>query len=477
MAYKCDICKKDYSSYQSLWKHNKIYHINNMIKSNKIKEISINDIKCNQCNKKFSYIDVLDRHIKVECKPDIRHNNIFTFKTDTFGKNKYKNDNGGDIYIIQTEFSLKHYYKIGVTTNLYQRLQQYRCGAVLEPRIHCYFPIKNIKEADKIMKNKLKKYNIKREIYKIENLDEAKKIINGLQEEMKSEKLEVLPEIKQCDVVKCNLCNLIFTSNYELDIHKKSCIQPVYTDLHLANNVCEYCKESFSNSYSRWRHEKTCGKKQDYEKEITQKIMKEFVEKQKEIEVKLKSLKKVIDIQYNDINICTIGDENVNLLTNEERDLIMSQGLNSIISLIDCLNFNDRLPQYHNFYVSAINGKYINTFDNKTKTIIKQSKKDFFNSLLCSHINKLDKINQNNDEFNTVLNKLKGFIFFKDCNKEFINKLNMLSYNKRNIILKTWNNIKHKEVNKIIDHNDIKINGEESDEDSDSVSSKKELNL
>ena len=157
MEYYCEKCNKVYSSYQSLWIHNKKYHLTNnkIIKNNE-------KYKCSSCNKKFETIVDLDTHIKMECKPDVNHNNVFTFKINTFGKNKYPNDNGGDIYIVQTEFNLKNYYKIGVTTNIYSRMSDYRCGAVLEPRIHCYFPIKNIKEADKVLKQKLQKYNIKR---------------------------------------------------------------------------------------------------------------------------------------------------------------------------------------------------------------------------------------------------------------------------------------------------------------------------
>ncbi len=31
MEYRCNICNKDYSSYQSLWIHNKKYHTDQII--------------------------------------------------------------------------------------------------------------------------------------------------------------------------------------------------------------------------------------------------------------------------------------------------------------------------------------------------------------------------------------------------------------------------------------------------------------
>ena len=52
-SYSCNICNKKYSSYKSLWNHNKIFHIkNNTIIS---KNIPIIDKKlCKYCNKKYS---------------------------------------------------------------------------------------------------------------------------------------------------------------------------------------------------------------------------------------------------------------------------------------------------------------------------------------------------------------------------------------------------------------------------------------
>ena len=142
--FLCKKCNKQYKNKSGLWKHNTKYH-NEIKKTNKKsienQETQENKYKCNICNISFHKIEGLDIHIKTVCQPNINHNNVFTFKIGTFGKNKYKEFNGGDIYIIQTEFNLKHYYKIGVTINLYNRMKDYRCGAVLEPRIHCFFPL------------------------------------------------------------------------------------------------------------------------------------------------------------------------------------------------------------------------------------------------------------------------------------------------------------------------------------------------
>jgi hypothetical protein len=43
MCYECKICSKDYSSYQSLWNHNKKFHNTNVVPSGNIIEFSVID--------------------------------------------------------------------------------------------------------------------------------------------------------------------------------------------------------------------------------------------------------------------------------------------------------------------------------------------------------------------------------------------------------------------------------------------------
>ena len=93
------------------------------------------------------------------------------------------------------------------------------------------------------------------------------------------------------------------------------------------------------------------------------------------------------------------------------------------------------------FFVSAINNKHVNTIDTKTKNIVKQSNKDLFDKILFNHMNKLENISKNNSKFTDVFDKLKNFIYLKKGKNAFVNQLNILSYNKRNIIIKTWNDL------------------------------------
>ena len=159
--------------------------------------------------------------------------------------------------------------------------------------------------------------------------------------------------------------------------------------------------------------------------------------------------------------------------------------MNSIISLAEHLNFNERLPHNHNFYVSALNDKHLNTIDTNTNTVIKQRKKEIFDQILVAHIDKLEKINKNINykDFDNVLTKLKNFIFIKQGKKEYFSQLNMLAYNKRNLIIKTWEELINdntvspdditdtfqKRVSEITNNNHIS-NNNYNDSDNDNVS-------
>ena len=70
MLYNCEICNKDYKSYQSLWNHNKIKHSDLCLKiSNKECKFS-----CDTCNKKFRRNANLKYHKNNTCK--IKNNEI-----------------------------------------------------------------------------------------------------------------------------------------------------------------------------------------------------------------------------------------------------------------------------------------------------------------------------------------------------------------------------------------------------------------
>lgn len=288
--YVCKPCNKNYASYQSLWLHNKKYHSDSKDKTSK------KVIKCDKCKFTCNEIGKLQTHNQTDCRPSINSNNIYTFKTDTLGRNKY--EKGGDIYIIQTEFELKGYYKIGYTTNLYDRIGHYRCGAVLEPKLHFYYPCKNIKEADVLLKKKLKKFNIKREIYKCDNLQEIRDKIKEVQREMNCKELEITPEIKECEIQPCNFCDLHFTNKQDLKLH---CLDKHNEILKEDNNNkiygCRYCDKEYKHRQTRYTHELTCEVENKKKGDRIQKLENEMMEIKKQFTELNTTLQKILITQ------------------------------------------------------------------------------------------------------------------------------------------------------------------------------------
>ena len=262
---------------------------------------------------------------------------------------------------------------------------------------------------------------------------------------------------------KCEICIKLYSSyqslwNHNNKYHNYNTTNITQNTTNITQNTtklhknisCIYCNKLYSRNDSLKRHLKMCEEKNRKEKKDN--FYKQQIEKlTNDLEIlKNKTTKKIIT--YNTLNnnsnnnltnltnINNIGKEKLSDLTHDERKYIMSHGMNSIISLAEHLNFNEKLPHNHNFYVSALNDKHLNTIDTNTNIVIKQRKKEIFDQILVAHIDKLEKINKNINykDFNDVLTKLKNFIFLKQGKKEYFSQLNMLAYNKRNLIIKTW---------------------------------------
>ena len=119
------------------------------------------------------------------------------------------------------------------------------------------------------------------------------------------------------------------------------------------NSLCIYCNKCFSRNDSLKRHQLKCYKKIEdnlYKQQIEK--LTDDLEKLKH-KINKKSTNKIIN--YNTVNnnnltnINNIDTEKITDLTRDEKKYIMSHGMNSIISLAEHLNFNERLPQNHNF--------------------------------------------------------------------------------------------------------------------------------
>lgn len=269
MSHKCECCDystsilTNYKKHMTSEKHKKTeqYKQSNIIKIKK-------KYKCKHCNNIFDSLPLIEIHIKQDCEYDMRYNNFYMFNEEKLGINIFKNSiTAGDIYILQTDFSVNDVFKIGITSNLERRLKEYRTGSNYEPKLHYYFPCKDIRSADTIMKNALKEYNVKREIFK-GNIEKLREII--------LEKLSVIngniifsykADIKTGDVCECAKCDKVYMTKSDLVDHN----QLIHQEEILKNNIianksnftCKHCNTIVSSSSGLIKHSRACVAKHE----------------------------------------------------------------------------------------------------------------------------------------------------------------------------------------------------------------------
>lgn len=157
-------------------------------------------------------------------------------------------------------------------------------------------------------------------------------------------------------------------------------------------------------------------------------------------------------------------------------------------TFIKKINFNENLPSNHSFCTTNLEGLYLSVFDESKSKITKDRKKYFFEQLFCITINKMKELYEVNkspfkkEKQEQIEDTLKRLGELKDTDmntkiyKEMIKKLNMLSYNDREIVQETWKNKKVKsKVPKTFDE-DLEMNSDEDLDNSSSLESEDEIN-
>jgi hypothetical protein len=276
---------------------------------------------------------------------------------------------------------------------------------------------------------------------------------------------------------KCKHCNKLYKSYKSLWNHNNKFHNGIYNHLdnhdnHLDNHndysksgyeknelvyKCRKCNKNFKYSQNRWRHEKSCNENQENINNIIDKMQKEIdLLKNKPSKTIIKNINQGTINKgpvYNFLN--KIGNENINLLTEKEIEYIMDQELNCIVSLISLLNFNQEIPENHTFCTTALNDKYISTINTETLEIEKQRKKDFFDNLLWSGINKMkllyDKLKSKKSkralEYKKNIENLTDYLIVNDKGKKtFVELVNALTFNNRHLVQSTWLQLKNNQL-------------------------------
>ena len=383
--------------------------------------------QCSECKKLFKEKKYLDEHIKRNCKMLINYNNIYNYNTKTFGNNKY-GSGGGDVYIVQTDFNQDNIFKIGVTTNIYRRMIDYRCGAVLEPRLYYYYPFKNIKQADIDLKNILYEYRIKREIFK-SDIDTFRNKIKEYQMNVDNEITEIEPELKDCDIVECKHCSLCFYDNDSMFKHLVICdnYKQYIMDSKANRYECKYCKKLYSKNSNLHRHMKICKKKENEEakkQDEVAELKEKLAQKDKEMETLIGYTKEQIDFMkkqieilmkkagnnttntdnrtinntdnsINDnkqinININGFGKEDLSYLTDKYFRELFNIPFSAITTLVEDIHFNPEKPQNWNAKIQDDKTSKALVYNAEKEMWVKREKKEVINEMVEKSYNMLD---------------------------------------------------------------------------------------
>jgi hypothetical protein len=233
------------------------------------------------------------------------------------------------------------------------------------------------------------------------------------------------------------------------------------------NNVCGFCGTELFNRQSRWRHEQKCQSKN---KTNNEDIKSELIEIKNEIK-KLKNSKSgptqiIKKVQGNVINgnnhdsgpkqiIYKTGNENMDLLNYNEVSTIFDNEISSVIKLIELVNFSESKPENHSFCSTALESPYLSFYNTDTNSVNKERKRYFFEEVICKSIQNHEllykkfksKFNSNKrkqiEDNIANLKKMKENSFSSKIMGEMIRNLNLLSYNKRDIVQDTWSGKKY----------------------------------
>lgn len=322
---------------------------------------------CYNCSKGFINKEDIDNHLKRECILDEVYNAIYFFKNEELGHIYFASEIAGEIYILQTE-QKENVYKIGISKDITNRIVQYVTGRLYHPRLKAYYLCADIKEADKIMKQKLKKYQIKNEMYggKIEDIE--REILDILQIINKGKIIKIIPHLSKNDVIECNFCEKKFGHQKYLEDHKKKCekysrnIEEPNNDIgdkingesfqnlkkiNINLNVyekkysCKFCGKNYSSGGNLGKHKPKCkimcqiNKDQQFNKKIE-----ELKKKIEELEKKNEFLEKKVDLLEKEKRIFELEKE-LRIHTLNYNNNANNNDKNIPININNNINFTD----------------------------------------------------------------------------------------------------------------------------------------
>ncbi len=246
----------------------------------------------------------------------------------------------------------------------------------------------------------------------------------------------------------CNICNKEYKSSQSLCNHKR-----IY---HKKDDKfsCKDCKKVFTTNHNLKYHINNSCQFIKMKKEITE--LKSQIKNNNSNQI-INNNNTVNNINNGTINniivkINELGTENILDLDKSDVEKIFNKRLTSIVSLVESINFNKKLPSNHSFCAKSLEGKYLIQYNTKTEKLESVGKKYFYYELLVKAIEKMELLykkyknifpldkQKNIEETIEILNDIKNRDRSDKILNELRNNLIQLSYNNRHIVLNTWDN-------------------------------------
>jgi outer membrane protein OmpA-like peptidoglycan-associated protein len=245
----------------------------------------------------------------------------------------------------------------------------------------------------------------------------------------------------------CKICNKKYKSyqslwNHNKKFHNQNVVvcssNKVVSDvvcgtLTIKKNNCKYCNKIFNDRSNKYKHQKICKFKEQYNDKIKLELLKEE-NKKLELEIKLKKINKITNNTTNNItnnNNGTINNVFVkynnisyDALSKQEILSILSKHDNALEESIKKIHFNENKPEYNNVFITNLKDQYGHAFDGKQFCAI--NKAELLNEIIDTHINEIyfskDKYNVKQitkDKINNLENKInKNMLKFTDENNK-----------------------------------------------------------
>jgi hypothetical protein len=249
---------------------------------------------------------------------------------------------------------------------------------------------------------------------------------------------------------KCDYCNNYFSSRQSKCNHIK--LKHHNEHNHFLDNIikCKNCNKTFTLKSSLDRHIKSRCQIIKKQTDKSQMIKKETDKSQ------IINSNNINSNNTNSNNITTINNITINSYKNPNTSdfslleicNIFDEQFNIVLKLIETTYFNEKLEENHSFYVSNMNGNYLQIFNNQIElkkyvfddifTIVLNTVKTLFKK----YKNKLFEVPKQ-IEIKEKIKALEDIHNEKSHTyKSYIKLINVLAYNKKEMVIDVWNKLK-----------------------------------